>query len=131
MLLWLTHYFAQYYHGFRVFQYLTLRCILAALTALGICLLVGPAMIRRLNFYQVGQTARTDGPKSHFSKAGTPTMGGALILVAITACIFLWGNLNNIYVWLMLVVMLGFGALGGVDDYRKLVRKNSVGVPAR
>lgn len=131
MLLWLTEYLANYYHGFHVFQYITLRGILATLTALAISLLVGPFMIRRLSFYQVGQTIRDDGPKSHLSKAGTPTMGGALILVAITIATLLWSDLSNRYVWIVLLVTLSFGAIGWVDDYRKLILKNSKGLSAR
>jgi len=131
MLLWLTHYLENFYHGFRVFEYLTFRAILGTLTALVISLLVGPAMIRRLSYYQVGQSIRDDGPKSHFSKAGTPTMGGALILIAIAISILLWGDLGNRYIWTILIVTLGFGLIGFVDDYRKLIRKNSKGLPAR
>lgn len=131
MLLWLTHFLSHYYHGFRVFQYLTLRAILSTLTAFFISLLVAPIMIKKLSFYQVGQTVRDDGPRSHFSKAGTPTMGGALILIAITLSTLLWSDLNNRYVWIVILVMLGFGAIGWVDDYRKLIRKNSKGLPAR
>ncbi len=91
MLLWLTQFLQHYYEGFRVFQYLTFRSILAALTALVIALIVGPKMIDALSHHQVGQVVRNDGPKSHFSKAGTPTMGGTLILIAISASILLWG----------------------------------------
>lgn len=131
MLVWLTHYLAHYYGGFRVFEYLTFRAILGTLTALLISLLVGPYMIRRLSFYQVGQSIRDDGPQTHFSKAGTPTMGGALILVAIVVSVLLWGDLSNRYVWTVLIVTLGFGCIGWVDDYRKLIRKNSKGLPAR
>jgi phospho-N-acetylmuramoyl-pentapeptide-transferase len=131
MLLWLSNYLAHYYHGFHVFQYLTLRAILGALTAFIIALLVGPSMIQRLSHYQVGQTIRDDGPKSHLSKAGTPTMGGALILIAIAITTLLWADLSNRYVWLVLLVTVGFGAIGWVDDYRKLIRKNSKGLSAR
>lgn len=131
MLLWLTEYLATYYRGFHVFQYLTLRGILAALTALIIALLVGPVMIRYLSRYKVGQSIRDDGPQSHLSKAGTPTMGGALILFTVTVTTLLWSNLANRYVWIVLLVTLAFGAIGWVDDYRKLVLKNSKGLPAR
>jgi phospho-N-acetylmuramoyl-pentapeptide-transferase len=130
MLLLLTEYLAQYQSGFRVFQYLTLRGILAAGTALTISLMVGPVMIRRLQFYQMGQSVRDDGPQSHLSKAGTPTMGGALLLVGIAASCLLWGDLNNPYLWLALLVTTGFGAVGWVDDYRKVVEGNSRGLPA-
>lgn len=131
MLLWLSHYLSHYYHGFHVFQYLTLRAILSTLTALFISLLVGPYMIKQLSIHQVGQSVRDDGPKSHFSKAGTPTMGGALILIAITLSTILWSDLTNRYIWIVIIIMLGFGAIGWVDDYRKLIKKNSKGLSAR
>lgn len=131
MLIWLSEILEQYYHAFGVFQYITLRTVLAALTALLIALLVGPVMIRWLAQYKVGQVVRDDGPKSHFSKAGTPTMGGALILVAIALTTLLWGDLTNMYVWIVLITTLGFGAIGWVDDYRKLIQKNPRGMPAR
>jgi phospho-N-acetylmuramoyl-pentapeptide-transferase len=131
MLLWLTEYLARFYHGFHVFQYLTLRAILGTLTAFVIALLVGPSMIKRLSQFHVGQTIRDDGPQSHLSKAGTPTMGGALILIAIALTTLLWADLTNRYVWVVLIVTMCFGAIGYVDDYRKLVKKNSKGLPAR
>lgn len=131
MLVWLSEYLAQYFHIFHVVQYLTLRAILGTLTALFIALLIGPAMIRRLSQYKVGQVIRDDGPKSHFSKAGTPTMGGSLVLVAIALSTLLWGDLSNRYVWLVLLVTLGFGAIGWRDDYLKLIKKNSKGLSAR
>ena len=121
MLLLLAEYLTQFESVFRVFQYLTLRGILAAGTALAISLLVGPVMIRRLTFYQMGQSIRSDGPQSHLSKAGTPTMGGALLLVGITTSCLLWGDLRNPYLWLALLVTVAFGAVGWVDDYRKVV----------
>ncbi len=131
MLYWLADNLTSYYTGFAVFKYLTLRAILGVLTALAFSLILGPVMIRRLSFYQIGQAVRDDGPESHLSKAGTPTMGGALILAAITFSTLLWGNLSNIYLWIVLAVMLSFGAIGWVDDYRKVVEKNSRGLPAR
>jgi len=131
MLMWLSGWLEQYYHAFGVVQYITLRTVLASLTAFVIALMVGPGMIRRLTFYKVGQVVRDDGPKSHFSKAGTPTMGGALILVAVALTTLLWSELSNIYVWIVLITTMGFGAIGWVDDYRKLVKKNSKGLPAR
>jgi phospho-N-acetylmuramoyl-pentapeptide-transferase len=131
MLVWLTHYLIRFYSGFRVFDYLTFRTILCTLTALIIALLVGPPMIRRLRQYRVGQNIRNDGPQTHLSKAGTPTMGGALILIAITISTLLWGDLTNRYVWLVLLVTLGFGLIGFIDDYRKLVLKNSRGLSIR
>lgn len=131
MLFWLSEYLAQYFHVFHVFQYLTLRAILGTLTALIIALLIGPTMIRKLSMHNVGQMIRDDGPKSHLSKAGTPTMGGTLVLVAVTLSTLLWSDLSNRYVWLVLLVTLGFGAIGWWDDYLKLYRKNSKGLSAR
>ncbi|MGB5339689.1 MAG: phospho-N-acetylmuramoyl-pentapeptide-transferase, partial [Gammaproteobacteria bacterium] len=131
MLVYLADYLSQYYSGFNVFQYLTLRAILGVLTALLISFLIGPEMIRRLGRYQIGQQVRSEGPQTHLIKAGTPTMGGALILVAIAAATLLWADLSNRYVWVALSVTLLFGAIGWVDDYRKLVLKNSDGLPAR
>ena len=131
MLRYLTEWLAQTYSVFNVFGYLTLRSILAALTALSISFLVGPPMIRALAERQVGQRVRTDGPQSHLSKAGTPTMGGALILVAITAATLLWGDLGNRFVWITLGVTVAFGLIGFWDDYLKLVVGNSRGLIAR
>lgn len=131
MLLWLAEYLQQFASGFQVFQYLTFRGILGAGTALAISLLVGPTMIRRLNYHQVGQAVREDGPQSHLSKSGTPTMGGALILVAIAVSTLLWADLGNRYVWIVLLVTAVFGAVGWVDDYRKVVERDSRGLPAR
>jgi phospho-N-acetylmuramoyl-pentapeptide-transferase len=122
---------AQYHSGFNVFGYLTLRAILAALTALAISLLVGPRMIRWLADYQVGQRVRSDGPQTHLSKAGTPTMGGALILSAIVAATVLWADLANRFVWVVLLVTVAFGLVGFWDDYLKLVVGNSRGLIAR
>ncbi len=131
MLVYLADYISQYHSGFNVFQYLTLRAILGVLTALLISFLVGPAMIRKLSHHQIGQHVRDDGPESHFSKAGTPTMGGALILVAIGVATLLWADLQNRYVWIMLLVTLAFGVIGWVDDYKKLISGNSKGLSAR
>ena len=131
MLYHLSQYLVEWNSGFNVFQYLTLRAILGVLTALLICFLVGPEMIRRLSRYQIGQTVRDDGPESHLTKAGTPTMGGALILVAIAVSTLLWSDLGNRYVWMVLTVTLLFGLIGWVDDYRKLVLRDSRGLPAR
>ena len=122
---------AEDYSGFHVFQYLTLRAILAALTALAISLLVGPRMIRWLAEYQVGQRVRSDGPQTHLSKAGTPTMGGALILAAIVAATLLWADLANRFVWVVLLVTIAFGLIGFWDDYLKLVVGDSRGLIAR
>ncbi|RUR32394.1 phospho-N-acetylmuramoyl-pentapeptide-transferase [Vreelandella andesensis] len=131
MLLHLANFLAQYQSAFQVFNYLTLRVILAALTALMLCLWLGPWVIRRLVEGQIGQAIRDDGPQSHLSKAGTPTMGGAMILLAIAISTLVWGDLTNYYVWVVLLVTLGFGAVGWVDDYRKVVEKNPRGLPAR
>lgn len=131
MLLYLTDYLTQLHSGFGVFRYLTLRSILGILTALVISFVVGPLIIRKLAQYQIGQMVRTDGPQTHLSKAGTPTMGGAMILVAIGISTLLWGDLSNRHVWLVLAVTLLFGVVGGVDDYRKLILKNSKGLSAR
>jgi phospho-N-acetylmuramoyl-pentapeptide-transferase len=131
MLLWISEYLEHFYRGFNVFQYITLRAILGILTALLISLIVGPLMIRSLISNQIGQHVREDGPKSHLSKAGTPTMGGTLILIAITASTLLWADLSNRFVWIVLIVTLLFGAVGGIDDYRKLAFGNSKGLSAR
>ncbi|ERS89142.1 MULTISPECIES: phospho-N-acetylmuramoyl-pentapeptide-transferase [Halomonas] len=131
MLLHLADFLAQYFSAFHVFNYLTLRMILGTLTALVLCLWLGPVVIRRLVEGQIGQAVRDDGPQSHLSKAGTPTMGGAMILMAIAVSTLLWGDLTNHYVWIVLAVTLGFGAIGWVDDYRKVVEKNPRGLPAR
>lgn len=131
MLLYLSEILAEYIDTFRVFQYLTLRAILGALTALLISFIVGPAMIRRLSFKNIGQMVRDDGPESHFSKAGTPTMGGTLIIVAITISTLLWADLTNRYVWVVLLVTLAFGLIGYIDDYKKLVLQNSKGLSAK
>jgi len=131
MLLWLTHILSQHIHFLHVFQYLTLRAIFSVLTALAIALCLGPMMIRRLAQYKVGQVVRDDGPQSHLSKAGTPTMGGALILTSIVLATLLWANLSNKYVWVVLFVMLGYASIGFVDDFRKLILQNSKGLPGR
>ncbi|MEM1244407.1 MAG: phospho-N-acetylmuramoyl-pentapeptide-transferase [Pseudomonadota bacterium] len=131
MLLWLCHLLQNYYHGFQVFQYITLRAILATLTSLGISLLIGPKVIRYLRHFKVGQMVRDDGPQTHLSKTGTPTMGGILILSALTISTLLWGSLTNIYVWLMLFITVGFGLIGFVDDFRKLKFKNHKGLSAK
>ncbi|MDJ0877828.1 MAG: phospho-N-acetylmuramoyl-pentapeptide-transferase [Halieaceae bacterium] len=131
MLLYLAQYLATLDSGFAVFQYLTFRGILGVMTALVISLLVGPFMIRRLNYHQIGQAVRDDGPESHLSKSGTPTMGGALILVAIFVSTLLWSDLGNPYVWLVLFVTLVFGTVGWVDDWRKVMRRDPTGLPAR
>lgn len=131
MLVALFEWLSEYYSGFSVFQYLTLRAILAILTALGISLVFGPKMIRALINLKMGQPIRDDGPQTHLVKAGTPTMGGALILIAIAFATLLWSDLSNSYVWLVLFVTLGSGLIGGYDDYLKLKEKNSKGLASR
>jgi phospho-N-acetylmuramoyl-pentapeptide-transferase len=131
MLLWLTNYLVQYDSSFAVFEYLTIRSILGVLTALVLSLMIGPWMIRRLNYHQIGQVVRDDGPQTHLSKAGTPTMGGALILVSILVSSLLWSDLENRYVWTVMAVTALFGAIGWVDDYRKVFERNPRGLPAR
>jgi phospho-N-acetylmuramoyl-pentapeptide-transferase len=131
MLLNLTEYLARYYSGFHVFQYLTLRGILAAVTALALALCIGPAMIALLSRYQIGQQVRTDGPQSHLQKSGTPTMGGGLILVAMCLGTMLWADMSSRFVWILLATTLGFGLIGFYDDYLKLVVGNSKGLAAR
>jgi phospho-N-acetylmuramoyl-pentapeptide-transferase len=131
MLLWLTEYLTQYHSGFNVFQYLTMRIILGVLTSLFISLFVGPYLIRRLNEYQIGQSVRDDGPESHLSKSGTPTMGGLLILVSIAVGTLCWADLTNRFIAVVLLVTLAFGVVGWVDDYRKVVERNPKGLPGR
>jgi len=131
MLLWLAEYLQTFHKGFAVFQYLTLRGIFGVLTALLISLCLGPWMIRALQRGQIGQAVRNDGPQAHLSKKGTPTMGGALILASIAISTLLWADLDNRYVWVVLLVTLLFGGIGWVDDWRKVVEKNSRGLPGR
>ena len=131
MLIWLSEWLTQFEPGFNVFSYLTMRAILSTLTALLIAILIGPAMIRWLQQLQIGQTVRDDGPQSHLSKAGTPTMGGLLILAAILVSSLLWADLTNHYVLATLFVVISYGIIGFVDDYRKVIRKDSKGLIAR
>ncbi|MBI2294758.1 MAG: phospho-N-acetylmuramoyl-pentapeptide-transferase [Betaproteobacteria bacterium] len=131
MLLELAQWLAKDIRAFNVFNYITLRAVLACLTALVISFLIGPAMIRRLTAYKIGQAVRDDGPQSHLAKAGTPTMGGALMLAAITITVLLWADLENRLVWIVLWVTLAFGAIGWVDDYRKVVQRDPGGLPAK
>ncbi len=130
MLLELAQWLANDIRAFNVFNYITLRTLLAALTSLMISFVVGPSMIRKLTAYKIGQSVRDDGPQTHLVKAGTPTMGGALILVSIAISTLLWADLGNRYVWVVLVTTLGFGAIGWVDDYRKVVHNNPRGLSA-
>ncbi|MBT6455742.1 MAG: phospho-N-acetylmuramoyl-pentapeptide-transferase [Gammaproteobacteria bacterium] len=131
MLYSLATYLTQFYSGFNLFQYLTFRTILGVLTALIISLVVGPWMIRYLSKYNIGQSIRNDGPESHFSKAGTPTMGGALILVAIIVSTLMWSDLTSRFVWVVLFVTAGFGLIGWIDDYKKIALGNSKGLASR
>jgi phospho-N-acetylmuramoyl-pentapeptide-transferase len=119
------------YSYFNVFRYITFRTIYAAITALVLCFVVGPWLIRKLQELQIGQTIRNDGPDSHYVKKGTPTMGGILIIFAVTISTFLWANLTVGYVWLTIMVMVGYGLIGFLDDYRKITRQDSRGVPGK
>jgi len=131
MLLLLAEYLTTLESGFAVLQYITVRGIMGIMTALILSLMIGPWMIRKLSQQKIGQVVRDDGPKSHFSKAGTPTMGGALILISIAVSTLLWADLRNSYVWVVLLTTLLFGAVGWVDDYRKVFRKDPRGLPAK
>jgi len=131
MLLALANWIAADVRAFNVFGYITLRAVLATMTALVISFVVGPSMIRKLTQYKIGQAVRDDGPQSHLIKAGTPTMGGALILVSIAITTLLWADLRNRFVWVVLLVTLGFGAIGWIDDYRKVVYRNPKGLSVR
>ena len=127
MLLWLIEYLTQYYSGFNAFQYITMRAILGALTALLVALVAGPRLIHYLDKYQIGQEVRDDGPETHLTKVGTPTMGGLLILLSVSISTLCWADLSNRFVWVVFGVILAFGIIGWIDDYRKIVRRN----PAR
>ncbi|HKW82053.1 MAG TPA: phospho-N-acetylmuramoyl-pentapeptide-transferase [Casimicrobiaceae bacterium] len=131
MLLALATWIAGDVRTFNVFSYITLRAVLATMTALVISFVVGPQMIRKLAEYKIGQTVRDDGPQTHLVKAGTPTMGGALIVVSIVVTTLLWADLRNRFVWVVLLVTLGFGTVGWIDDYRKVVHRNPKGLSAR
>ena len=131
MLLDLARYLAHDIHGFNVINYITLRAVLATLTSLTISFLIGPILIRKLTHYKVGQSVRDDGPKTHLIKAGTPTMGGSLILVSIAIASLLWGDLHNRFIWTVLITTLGFGIIGFIDDWRKVVYRNPKGLSAK
>ncbi len=131
MLLKLFEFLTQHHSGFNVFQYLTLRAILGVLTALAICFMTGPIMIRKLSTYSVNQNVREDGPQTHLAKAGTPTMGGAFLLVSILASALLWSDLSNRYVWFVLTTTFLFGMVGAVDDIKKLLSRSSTGLSAK
>ncbi len=131
MLLELTQWLAEDTRTFAVFGYITLRAVLAALTAMAIGLLFGPSLIRKLVGMKIGQAVRTDGPSTHLTKSGTPTMGGALILISVAATTLLWADLTNRFVWVVLLVTLGFGWIGWIDDYRKVVHRDPRGMSSR
>ena len=131
MLLWLTDYLSDFVRAFSVFQYLTLRSMVSAMTALLLSLIIGPIFIEKLSRQQIGQRVRLDGPESHLAKDGTPTMGGGLIIVVITIATLFWGDLSNRYIWLVLSVTSAFGLIGWLDDYLKILRQNSDGLSAR
>ncbi len=131
MLLYLAEYLAQFESGFNVFSYLSMRAILGALTALILSFVIGPKMIAKLSVNQIGQPIRESGPATHLPKAGTPTMGGALILTAIVVSTVLWADLENRYIWVVLFVTLSFGVIGYVDDYRKLILQDPAGMSAK
>ena len=131
MLLYLTNYLAQFESGFNVFNYLTMRAILGALTALVLSFVMGPRMIKKLSTNQLGQPVREEGPDTHLLKAGTPTMGGAMILSAIVFSTVLWSDLENMFVWVVLFVTLAFGVIGYVDDYKKLILQDPAGISAK
>ena len=131
MLVWLFNNLMQFNNDFGVVQYLSVRGIFSSITALGVSLAIGPVLIRHLGQRDIGQVVRGDGPQTHFSKAGTPTMGGALILISITISTLLWSDWNNHYVWILLLTTLLFGLIGWVDDYRKVFENNSAGLSAR
>ena len=131
MLLELFEYLSQFHSGFNVFQYLTLRSIFGVLTALTVCFITGPIMIRKLSTYRVNQNVRSDGPQTHLAKAGTPTMGGAFLLLAIILSTLLWSDLSNRYVWALLAATFLFGMVGAVDDIKKLISGSSNGLSAR
>jgi phospho-N-acetylmuramoyl-pentapeptide-transferase len=131
MLYWLTQQLVSYHSGFHAFSYITLRAIMGMLTALTLGLLLGPMLIARLSRRQIGQQIRSDGPQSHLSKAGTPTMGGALILLSIGLSTLCWADLGNRYLWIVLVTTLLFGLVGWMDDYLKIYRRSSNGLSAR
>ena len=131
MLVWLAEHLTPYFSFFHVVSYLTFRAIMAILTALAAALWMGPHLIRRLQLLQIGQVVRNDGPESHFSKRGTPTMGGLMILASILISVLLWAKLSNPYVWVVLFVLVGYGAIGFVDDYRKVVYKDPNGMASR
>src|SRR5512146_1666826 len=131
MLLELAQWLAKDIRAFNVFNYITLRAVLATMTALTIAFVAGPRVIRWLALKKIGQAVRDDGPQTHLIKAGTPTMGGALILISLGVSTLLWADLTNRFVWIILIVTMGYGAVGWVDDWRKVVYRNPDGLSAR
>ena len=131
MLLMLAQWLGQDVRAFNVFGYITLRTVLAAMTALVISFIAGPRVIRWLAEKKIGQAVRTDGPQTHLAKSGTPTMGGVLILIAIAVTTLLWADLSNRYVWVVLIVTMGFGAIGWYDDWKKVVYRDPKGLASR
>ena len=131
MLSWIFERLASEFSGFNVFRYLTFRAICGVVTAMAICFLFGPSMIARLGRLQIGETIRSDGPPTHHSKGGTPTMGGVLMLISIVFSTLLWADLNNRFVWIALATCIGFGIIGWFDDWRKLGRNDTRGIGAR
>lgn len=131
MMIWLADWLSEFISALNVVQYLTFRSILSTITALSVSLLLGPMMIRHLSANQIGQQVRDDGPQSHLSKAGTPTMGGMLIILSVISSTLLWSRLDNRFVWTVVLVTVLFGAIGWLDDYRKISLKDSKGLAAR
>jgi len=131
MLIWLAESLSQYLAAFAVIKYITVRTVMAALTSLLISFILWPWMISYLRNLQIGQSVRDDGPSTHLVKEGTPTMGGLLILFSIFISTLLWGDLNNKYIWIILLITISFGVIGWIDDYKKVVKGNSVGIVAR
>ena len=131
MLLELAQWLAKDIRAFSVFNYITLRAVLATLTALAIGLICGPSLIRKLTMMKIGQAVRTDGPQTHLTKSGTPTMGGSLILISLGMSTLLWADLENRFVWVVLLVTVGFGAIGWADDYRKVVHRDPKGMSSK
>ena len=131
MLLWLANLFASEFRGLSAINYITLRSVLACATAMAFALAMGPRMIRWLLTMKIGQAVRSDGPQSHLAKQGTPTMGGAMVLTSIAISTLLWADLSNRFVWVVMFVMVGFGAIGWVDDYRKVVHKDPKGMSVK
>ena len=128
MLLELFKFLAKEIHGFNVFNYITLRAVMSTITSLVISFAFGPWLIKKLNQYNIGQAVRSDGPKDHLIKTGTPTMGGGLILVSIIVSTLLWADIKNNYIWLLLIVTLGFGLIGFIDDLKKVIYKDPSGI---